>query len=676
MLHRLHKVFRPGARPRKRGVRLLQSAAASVRFEALESRRLLASPSVTALTLINAASDSSLGTVSNGGSATINLNNTRSINFRADVSAASSVRFGYDGNTSFRTESQSPLAFAGDNGPNDYLDFTPTVGTHTVTARAYAGRGASGAAGAEYRITLNVTDSGANTGGNGGGTTPPAGGQSPFLGAAPSLPAQSILFDNFDNGGEGVAYHDDSPGNMTGQYRTNVGVDIESTTDSAPSGLQSSSGVGRNLGHVRPGEWMAYTVNVAASGTYKLQVRFASRNAGGNAHLDVDGHNASGTISLTGTGGWQTWKTVEKGGITLSAGTHVLRFVVDSTNNNADLGNLHWFRFVADDGATGGGNNGGGSTQPGTLTWPGGWSRTNDAPTVRYEAMGHAFNNKLYVFGGYKDDRFRVDRTYEVYNPSNNTWTQLGTLPAAMAETHITPVDDGKYIYFVGGFKGDLKHGGIEPPQDGSSLVFRWDVANNAWTQLPSLPHIQGAAGTAIVGRKIHIIGGNPADRVTNIGDHFVLDLDSLGAGWTSAKATPDPKDHASAITLNGKIYVFGGEYGHDKLGDTQKSVHVYDPATDNWTRLADMPFRSGHAEASTFVLNGYIVFAGGQTTGQVATNRVAAYNPANNIWTELRALPNYLQGTIVQRFGNKIIVTMGGRYTEQPLKETYIGYI
>jgi hypothetical protein len=300
--------LRAPTRPKRR---MLRVAAEAVSFSGLEARWLMANPSVTGLTLMNAATDKAISSVNAGSTITIDLKTTPSINFRADVSAAASVRFGYDANTNFRTEIAAPFAFAGDVGPGDYLAWTPTKGTHTISATAFAGSNATSTASSPYKITINVVDTSTSS-------------QSPFLGAAASLPSQTVLFDNFDNGGEGISYHDTSAANEGGQYRSGVGVDIENTTDAAPSGLQSQSGVGRNIGHVRAGEWLEYTVNIAAAGTYKLGIRFATQNNGGVGHLEVDGNNVTGPITLGYTGGFQTWKTIEKSGVVMPAGTHVL----------------------------------------------------------------------------------------------------------------------------------------------------------------------------------------------------------------------------------------------------------------------------------------------------------------------------------------------------------------
>ena len=49
--------------------------------------------------------------------------------------------------------------------------------------------------------------------------------ESPYTGTPFAVPAQ-FEAEDFDNGGEGVAYHDNTPGNQGGQYRPNEDVDI------------------------------------------------------------------------------------------------------------------------------------------------------------------------------------------------------------------------------------------------------------------------------------------------------------------------------------------------------------------------------------------------------------------------------------------------------------------
>ena len=53
----------------------------------------------------------------------------------------------------------------------------------------------------------------------------PIAAQSPYSGT-PILVSGTFEAEDFDRGGEGVAYHDNVPGNAGGQYRTSEDVDI------------------------------------------------------------------------------------------------------------------------------------------------------------------------------------------------------------------------------------------------------------------------------------------------------------------------------------------------------------------------------------------------------------------------------------------------------------------
>ena len=148
----------------------------------------------------------------------------------------------------------------------------------------------------------------------------------------PSLPGK-VEFENYDVGGKDVAYYDTTPSNAGGVYRTNS-VDIQATTD---------TGGGYNLGWIAAREWLKYTVNVTTAGTYAIDVRVASKGAGGTFHIEVNGVDKTGPISVADTGGWQVWKTVTKTGVSLGAGKQIVRVVMDSTGTSGYVANLNWF---------------------------------------------------------------------------------------------------------------------------------------------------------------------------------------------------------------------------------------------------------------------------------------------------------------------------------------------
>ena len=189
------------------------------------------------------------------------------------------------------------------------------------------------------QIARVVMDSGGVSGGVGNFgaitfaalSTPTAGTSTPYTGTAVSLPGV-VQAENFDRGGEGVGYHDTTVGNSLGAYRA-TSVDIEA----------SASG-GFDVGKTKPGEWLNYSVNVTAAGAYRIDVRVASAGQGGTFHIEMNGVNITGSLTVPDTGGWQNWTTVSKD-VTLAAGPQVARLVMDTMA--VSVGNFDSITFVA-----------------------------------------------------------------------------------------------------------------------------------------------------------------------------------------------------------------------------------------------------------------------------------------------------------------------------------------
>ena len=134
----------------------------------------------------------------------------------------------------------------------------------------------------------------------------------------------TIEAEDYDIGCEGDAYYDSDDINQGGQYRPNQGVDIE----------KCSAG-GYNVGWAHVGDWMAYTANVNKTATYRISFYVASSYDSGKFHLESDGVDQTGIVSVPNTKGFQNW-TVVKESIKLNAGQHVLKFVDDGDLFNID----------------------------------------------------------------------------------------------------------------------------------------------------------------------------------------------------------------------------------------------------------------------------------------------------------------------------------------------------
>ena len=141
----------------------------------------------------------------------------------------------------------------------------------------------------------------------------------------------TIQAENFDDGGSGRGYGDMTAGNAGGKYRA-TDVDIESTND---------GGSGYDVGWVSAGEWLNYSVDVMTAGNYDVDVRVASGGAGGTFHIEVNGVDKTGRLTVPNTGGWQTWTTIRCPAISLSSGPQVWRLVMDSNGSTSAVGNFN-----------------------------------------------------------------------------------------------------------------------------------------------------------------------------------------------------------------------------------------------------------------------------------------------------------------------------------------------
>jgi hypothetical protein len=135
----------------------------------------------------------------------------------------------------------------------------------------------------------------------------------------------TVEFEDFDNGGAGIAYADGTIGNTGGTYRTTESVDI-----------YANAGGGNYLGSTNANEWLEYTLDVKSIGTVTASIQYASNSDGKEAILYVDGIDKSGVITFPTSGGLLTWAT-KNVDIQLTAGKHTLKFMINKAADDFNL---------------------------------------------------------------------------------------------------------------------------------------------------------------------------------------------------------------------------------------------------------------------------------------------------------------------------------------------------
>jgi beta-glucanase (GH16 family) len=163
--------------------------------------------------------------------------------------------------------------------------------------------------------------------------------EAPYGGTPAPIPG-TVQAENYDTGGQGVAYNVTSVNGTANSYRSD-GVDLEVTTD---------TGGGYNMGWTASGQWFKYTVNVATAGTYTVTFRVAAIDAVTDAfHVaNASGTNLSGNVNVPATGAWQTWTNVSVS-VALPAGQQTLTIDQDNAGWN-----INYVTFASTGGPFGG----------------------------------------------------------------------------------------------------------------------------------------------------------------------------------------------------------------------------------------------------------------------------------------------------------------------------------
>lgn len=327
--------------------------------------------------------------------------------------------------------------------------------------------------------------------------TPTPSSSSAYGGTPIALPGR-LEAENYDNGGEGVAYHDTTSGNSSGAYRSDD-VDIRATSDSSGT---------YNVKSVRASEWLAYTVNVASAGTYTFTFRVASSGTGGTVHIAVDDSDVSGSIALPDTGGWTTWQTFTKTGVTLPAGVHVLKLMFDANGSGGTVADLNWIGVAA--AASSGGSSSSASTPYSGS--PAGVPALIEAENYDNGGEGRAYHDTTAgnSSGAYRSDdvdiRFTsdVNGTYNIKSVRAGEWLAY-TINIASAGTYALDIRSassgtGGTVHFT--LDGSDVTGAIALPDTGGWNS--WSTTTKTGVTLPAGQHVltlvvdaNGSGGTA-----------------------------------------------------------------------------------------------------------------------------------------------------------------------------------
>ncbi|MBA3890572.1 MAG: kelch-like protein [Gemmatimonadaceae bacterium] len=237
------------------------------------------------------------------------------------------------------------------------------------------------------------------------------------------------------------------------------------------------------------------------------------------------------------------------------------------------------------------------------------WQLGPELPQPNNHGMAAGVNGKIYLIGGQLTDDQQgasaVNTVYEL-DPAVGAWVEKAQMRTARSGG-VAVAHAGK-IYVAGG----------RVPRGSDFAVY--DPAADQWEVLPDLPsqrnHISGAA----VNGRIHIVGGRLGNGLSPLKTDAHEVFDPQTRTWTTAAPMLRGRSGMNGVMARGCFHVWGGEAPTGMTPDHD----YYDPRTDQWSSLRDMPIPVHGVVGSAFV-DGLIWVTGGGT--QIGGSFGSLYN-------------------------------------------------
>ena len=311
-------------------------------------------------------------------------------------------------------------------------------------------------------------------------------------------------------------------------------------------------------------------------------------------------------------------------------------------------------------------------------SFAGGWEQVTTLPTWRLAGPAAAVDGKIYLFGGFDHKKHVGGRgaallTVDVYDTRTNTWHAAAEMPTPRIAPRTAVFSNQIYVFGGYDYKGRW---GVKRYH---KTVEVYDTQTDTWVKKPDMPTLRTPFATAVVDGKIYLIGGTRIEVNKNgvftgkaiIG--LVEVYDPLTSRWEKRADMPTTRSVSNAVVVDSKIYVLGGQarFDGDLAGRFVTRIEEYNPKTDQWHRLPDMPmFKFGFL---TVAVDNEIYTMGGTNNEIRDINAVDVYNPTVNKWHQIEPLtiPNLIMAAVA----NGKIYTLGsivGDFRFSPIVEAF----
>ena len=167
------------------------------------------------------------------------------------------------------------------------------------------------------------------------------------------------------------------------------------------------------------------------------------------------------------------------------------------------------------------------------------------------------------------------------------------------------------------------------------------------------------------------INAGNPAPAFNDVdgsrndmgatGGPYASTPTSGGIRWTRKASMPIGRRNTAAVACGDAIYTFGGWPSNSETAT--RTVQMYEPASNMWTILPDLPGNSLR-DAAAVELDGSVYLLGGYLYDYAITDQLLRFDPRSGSWTTCTRIPDARLGASVHALHGKLYVLGGRKWT------------
>jgi hypothetical protein len=229
-------------------------------------------------------------------------------------------------------------------------------------------------------------------------------------------------------------------------------------------------------------------------------------------------------------------------------------------------------------------------------------------PVPIQESGGASAGGRLYVVGGYDASR---SSTAGVWVFDGRSWQAGPALPLRVNHPGVAAV--GADVYVAGGFTSD----GLA-----TSRAFVLRAGAGQWSELPPMRRARGALALVAVRGVLLAIGGREGNTEVAVSERF----DPAQRAWTDLPSMPAPRNHLAGYVDGVSVCVAGG-----RIPSATGEVDCYDAAT-GWQSRPPLAVPTSGASAAT--LSGVPIVAGGEVADETRLVGVVQWFHAG-VWSQ-----------------------------------------